>query len=65
MEEISEKLGTWFEEAWDRANYLHAWGFHEAKLDVIAVERRAPYVEKMVNEALKIIFGPAQDRDTE
>ena len=30
---ISQKLGDWFGEAWDRAWALHVWGFHEAKFD--------------------------------
>ena len=23
---IADRLGKWFEEAWDAANYLHVWG---------------------------------------
>ena len=57
VEAISEKLGGWFGEAWDRAWALHVWGFHEAKLDSKAVEIRLPYVERMVLEVEKIIRG--------
>jgi hypothetical protein len=57
VEAISERLGGWFGEAWDRAWTLHVWGFHEAKLDSKAVEIRLPYVERMVLEAEKIIRG--------
>jgi hypothetical protein len=57
VEAISERLGGWFGEAWDRAWALHVWGFHEAKLDSKAVEIRLPYVERMVLEAEKIIGG--------
>jgi hypothetical protein len=57
VEAISERLGGWFGEAWDRAWALHVWGFHEAKLDSKAVEIRLPYVERMVLEAEKIIRG--------
>jgi hypothetical protein len=57
VEAISERLGGWFGEAWDRAWALHVWGFHEAKLDSKAVEMRLPYVERMVLEAEKIIRG--------
>jgi hypothetical protein len=57
VEAISEKLGGWFGEAWDRAWALHVWGFHEAKLDSKAVEIRLPYIERMVLEAEKIIRG--------
>jgi len=48
-------LGAWFSASWDRANYLHVWGFHEARLDADAVRERAPDVEKMVREAEKLI----------
>jgi len=54
VEAISDKVGRWFEEAWDRAWSLHVWGFHESKFDAEAVRRRLPYVEKMVEEAKKI-----------
>jgi len=57
VEAISERLGGWFGEAWDRAWALHVWGFHEAKLDSKAVEIRLPYVERMVLEAEKIVRG--------
>lgn len=35
---------------WDRANYLHIWGFHEAKLDAEDVKARIPYIEKMIEK---------------
>uniref|UniRef100_A0A7C1GIY8 Superfamily I DNA and RNA helicase and helicaseubunit n=1 Tax=Thermofilum adornatum TaxID=1365176 RepID=A0A7C1GIY8_9CREN len=54
---ISKKLGDWFSAAWDRANYLHVWGFHEAKLDSEAVKERIPDIERMVTETRKIIYG--------
>jgi hypothetical protein len=57
VEAISERLGGWFGEAWDRAWALHVWGFHEAKLDSKAVEIRLPYVERMVLEAERVIRG--------
>ena len=52
---ISGKLGEWFSAAWDRANYLHVWGFHEAKLDSDSVKERAPDIERMVLEAKKTL----------
>ncbi len=55
VETISEKVGRWFEEAWDRAWALHVWGFHEAKLDTEAVKRRLPYIERIVEETKKLI----------
>jgi Archaeal PaREP1/PaREP8 family. len=51
---ISERIGGWFGEAWDRAWALHVWGFHEAKFDSSAVRIRMPYVEKIVEEAKKL-----------
>jgi hypothetical protein len=55
VEAISERLGGWFGEAWDRAWALHVWGFHEAKLDSKAVEMRLPYVERIVLETERVI----------
>ncbi|MCC6004586.1 MAG: PaREP1 family protein [Thermofilum sp.] len=54
---ISKKLGDWFSAAWDRANYLHVWGFHEAKLDSDAVKERMPDIERMISETRRIIYG--------
>ena len=54
---ISRKLGRWFGAAWDRANYLYALGFHEAKLDSEDVKERLPDVERMVLEARRIVGG--------
>jgi len=53
---ISRKLGEWFSIAWDRANYLHVWGFHEAKLDSDAVKERMLDIERMISETKKIIY---------
>lgn len=61
VEKISDNIGAWFEEAWDRANYLRVWGFHEAKLDVGAVRRRVSHVERMVSETLRIIRGSRRE----
>jgi Archaeal PaREP1/PaREP8 family. len=52
---ISKYLGDWFGTAWDRANYLHVWGFHEAKLDSEDVRARLPDIERMVREAQRLI----------
>jgi broad specificity phosphatase PhoE len=53
---ISEKLGEWFFDSWDKAWALHVWGFHEAKFDSEDVEKRMPAIEKMVLEARRIIL---------
>jgi hypothetical protein len=52
---ISERIGRWFGAAWDRARVLHAWGFHEAKLDSEDVKERLPDVERMVLEARRVV----------
>jgi hypothetical protein len=57
VEAISQKLGYWFMASWDTAWALHVWGFHEAKFDSEAVKIRLPYIEKIVEEAKKIVSG--------
>ena len=54
---ISKHLGDWVRAVWDEANYLHVWGFHEAKLDSEDVMARLPDIERMVKEAKKILLG--------
>ena len=51
---ITDKIGAWFYDAWDHAWILHVWGFHEVKLDVEAVKRRLPYIERVVKETEQI-----------
>jgi len=52
---ISEKLGEWFFDSWDKAWALHVWGFHEAKFDSEDVKKRLPAVEKMALEARRVV----------
>ncbi len=40
---------------WDAANYLHVWGFHEAKLDVDSVSARLGDVEKLVGSVKRLL----------
>jgi len=54
---IARKIGGWFVDAWDAANYLHVWGFHEAKLEPDDVMIRLPHIEEMVSEAQKLVKG--------
>ena len=54
---ISERLGKWFRVAWDEANYLHVWGFHEAKLDANAIKVRQSNIEKIIENAQEIIMS--------
>jgi hypothetical protein len=53
--EISRKLGRWFRAAWDAANYLHVWRFHEAKINAEDIDDRLPNIERIVKEAQEII----------
>ena len=48
---LVERVGLDIQLGWDAANYLHVWGFHEARLDVSDVERRVPIVERLVKLA--------------
>ncbi|MBS7613983.1 hypothetical protein KEJ48_07100, partial [Candidatus Bathyarchaeota archaeon] len=38
----------------DAANYLHVWGFHEAKLDAEDVRRRMPIIKKLIELTEKV-----------
>ena len=42
------ELGEDVRHGWDSANYLHVWGFHEAKLDAEAVKARIQDIETML-----------------
>ena len=55
VQKITEKLGEDVRLAWDAANYLHVWGFHEAKLDVEAVKLRISNIEKALKLVKKFI----------
>ncbi|MEM3568813.1 MAG: hypothetical protein QXW47_05160 [Candidatus Jordarchaeales archaeon] len=37
------------------ANYMHIYGFHEAKLDSEAVKQQISFIEKMVKTARQLI----------
>jgi len=54
---IARKIGNWFIDAWDAANYLHVWGFHEAKLEPDDIRIRLPHIERMVSETQKLVKG--------
>jgi hypothetical protein len=57
VEVISQKLGDWFRSSWDTAWVLHVWGFHEAKFDSEAVKVRLPAIERIVEEAKRIVIA--------
>ncbi|NPB00150.1 MAG: hypothetical protein GXO10_02135 [Crenarchaeota archaeon] len=52
---LTRYLGDIIDIAWDAANYLHVWGFHEAKLDNEGVRRKLSRIEKLISEAKRIL----------
>lgn len=48
LREASKVLGEDFRRWWDTAWALHVWGFHEAKLDLEAVNSRLKDIENIV-----------------
>jgi hypothetical protein len=48
---LVDRLGADVGLGWAGANYLHVWGFHEAKLDVEDVKRRIPIIRRLVDLA--------------
>ena len=38
VEALTDKLGADVRIGWDAANYLHVWGFHEAKIEIEGVK---------------------------
>jgi len=58
LESVVKKLRDRVEglrEAWDVANYLHVWGFHEGKLDKESIEMRIPSIEKLLRSLEEIV----------
>jgi hypothetical protein len=52
VRKLSDKLSINVQIGWDAANYLHIWGFHEAKLDVENVKARLPLIKRLVELTL-------------
>lgn len=48
VRKISKTIGREILVGWGEANYLHIWGFHEAKLNGESIKLRLPYIEKMI-----------------
>ena len=63
VERISEKLGERFTMAWDRAWVLHMWRPHEEKPNPNAIRIRLPYIERMVNETIKLVRARQNSRN--
>ena len=55
VKEISKRVDEPFISYWDHAWVLHAWGFHEAKLDSESVKMMIKYVESMLEKTRKIL----------
>jgi len=51
VEALTGKLGVDVRIGWDAANYLHVWGFHEAKIEIEGVKARKPAIERLVKLA--------------
>ncbi len=51
---LVDKIGIDVQLGWDAANYLHVWGFHEAKLDAEDVRRRMPIIKKLIELTEKV-----------
>jgi len=52
---LALKLGDWVIDGWNSAYDLHVWGFHERKLNIDYVKIGIKKIEKMFEEAYKII----------
>jgi hypothetical protein len=48
VRKLSDKMGIDVQLGWDAANYLHVWGFHEAKLEVEDVKARIPLIRRLI-----------------
>jgi len=55
VKEISKRLGKHFLISWGEANYLHVWGFHEAKLDSESIKIRVEYIDFIIEETKKLL----------
>ncbi len=55
VSKLSIRLGDWVRVGWNSAYALHAWGFHEGKLDVNSVSQMIEDVEKMIVEVKKAL----------
>lgn len=51
---LVDKMGIDVQLEWDAENYLHVWGFHEAKLDVEDVRRRMQIIKKLIELTEKV-----------
>ena len=52
---LSTKLGNWVLDGWSIAYFLHAWGFHEAKLTTSDITSYLNRVKEMLEEAKRVL----------
>jgi hypothetical protein len=52
VRKLSDKISIDVQIGWDAANYLHVWGFHEAKLEVENVKARIPLIKRLMELTL-------------
>jgi hypothetical protein len=52
VRKLSDKISIDVQIGWDAANYLHVWGFHEAKLETENVKARIPLIKRLIELTL-------------
>jgi hypothetical protein len=52
VRKLSDKISINVQICWDSANYLHVWGFHEAKLEAENVKARLPLIKRLIELTL-------------
>ena len=54
---LTKYVGNILRTVWDSANYLHVWGFHEAKLDPEDIKVRLHDIEELVRKVEDMLRG--------
>ena len=52
VRKLSDKISIDVQIGWDAANYLHVFGFHEAKLEAENVKARIPLIKRLIELTL-------------
>ena len=52
VRKLSDKISIDVQIGWDAANYLHVFGFHEAKLEAKNVKARIPLIKRLMELTL-------------
>ena len=52
VRKLSDKISIDVQISWDAANYLHVFGFHEAKLEAENVKARIPLIKRLMELTL-------------